>query len=202
MRLLAVPGQQRMLGPDNPDSAAIAYLYDPDKLQARIDVPLADAAQLRKGQAVRLRSNFLPETVFLGTVTRITGQADLQRNTLQAKVNIKNPDERLRPDMLCRAEFLAAAGSSDNRHDRTQQSGNLRVYVPEVAFIQRNPTSAEVWVLADNGKRIRRQTVQLGTEIREGFIRVLEGLNPGDRVVAKPAPDLEAGMRVDANENK
>ena len=202
MRLLAVPGQQRMLGPDNPDSGAIAYLYDPQKLQARIDVPLADAAQLRKGQAVRLRSNFLPEAVFHGTVTRITGQADLQRNTLQAKVMINDPDERLRPDMLCRAEFLAAAGPSDtNRPDRTQPSGNLRVYVPEIAFIQRNPSSAEVWVLAGSGKHIQRQTVQLGTETREGFVRVLEGLNPGDRVVARPAPDLEAGMRVVANED-
>ncbi|MCH2613215.1 MAG: biotin/lipoyl-binding protein, partial [Opitutales bacterium] len=29
MRLFAKPGQQRMLGPENHDSAAIAYLYDP-----------------------------------------------------------------------------------------------------------------------------------------------------------------------------
>lgn len=71
-----------------------AVLFQPDSLQARIDVPLEEAAQLRIGQPVRLRSTLLPNQTFLGQVTRIDGQADLQRNTLQDKVRVL---EGLRP---------------------------------------------------------------------------------------------------------
>jgi hypothetical protein len=76
LRLLAVPGDKRMLAMDHPDSSTIAILYQPDHLQARIDVPLADAVGLVVGQRVRVRSNLLPDRLFRGTVTRIVGEAE------------------------------------------------------------------------------------------------------------------------------
>ncbi|MFZ9936048.1 MAG: HlyD family secretion protein, partial [Luteolibacter sp.] len=51
LRLLAAPGQKKMLQMDDPDSATIAILYRPAELQVRVDVPLADAAGLRVGQS-------------------------------------------------------------------------------------------------------------------------------------------------------
>lgn len=200
MRLLAVPGQQRMLGPDNPDSAAIAYLYDPEKLQARIDVPLAEAAQLSVGQLVKLRSNFLPDRIFRGVVTRITGEADLQRNTLQAKVAIEEPDARMRPDMLCRAEFLASTTTlaNESKHSNVNTPARLRLYVPEAALVAGASTYAELWVLDSSSERIQRRSITLGQELRDGYIRVMEGLKPGDRIVVDPPADLESGMRVTA----
>ena len=197
MRLFAKPGQQRMLGPENHDSAAIAYLYDPDKLQARIDVPLSEAAQLKTGQAALVRSNFLPDSVFRGVVTRIKGEADLQRNTLQAKVAIESPDGRLRPEMLCRAEFLASVVGDREGMDSTHVGlTKIRLYVPESALMGRIDSFAEVWILDESNERIRRQRVKLEDERREDYIRVGDGLRPGDRVVANPRPDLRAGERV------
>jgi HlyD family secretion protein len=101
-----MPGRKSMLAMDDMDSSTIARLYQPDRLQARIDVPLEEAAGVFPGQAVRIRSGFLPDQTMQGVVSRITGEADLQRNTLQVKVSLKDPDPRLRPEMLCRAEFL------------------------------------------------------------------------------------------------
>ena len=49
----------------------------------------------------------LPNMKFDGRLTRISGEADLQRNTLQVKVQILNPDKRLRPEMLCQAKFFS-----------------------------------------------------------------------------------------------
>src|SRR5690606_26056403 len=102
LRLHAMPGQKRMLGMDDENSSTIAILYDPAKLQVRVDVPLADAAGLKIGQKVRIHCGLLPDREFQGEVTRISGEADLQRNTLQAKVRIVDPVEELRPEMLCR----------------------------------------------------------------------------------------------------
>ena len=44
LHLHAAPGKKRMLTSDDPKSANIVELYDPGKLQARIDVPLSEAA--------------------------------------------------------------------------------------------------------------------------------------------------------------
>ena len=93
-----------MLASDNPKSAVIVEIYDPEELQARIDVPLRGsiAADWTAGYP---DPDLLPDTKFTGEVTRIAGEADLQRNTLQAKVRLDEPDSRLRPAMLVRAAF-------------------------------------------------------------------------------------------------
>lgn len=204
MKLLVIPGQQRMLGSENKDSGAVAYLYDPSTLQARVDVPLAEAAQLHVGQAVLLRTSFLPDVVLRGKVSRITGEADLQRNTLQAKVKVLEPDPRLRPDMLCRAEFLAR-GSSDKAETakpRTAAAAHVRIFVPEAALINQANGKAEVWLLDASGERLQRAEVVLGSEIRDGYRRVTAGLNPGDRVVVDPQPGLQENERVTAAFNE
>lgn len=197
LRLVAVPGQKRMLAMDDPDSSTIAVLYEPDHLQARIDVPLAEAAKLAPGQEVRLRAALFPERVFHGVVTRIAGEADLQRNTLQAKVRIEDPDPRLRPEMLCRAEFLAPRVAVETPGGAVVAvSGGLRIYVPERALTQVGGSRATVWKVDVTGTRLEAVEITLGEERREDHRLALEGLRPGDRVVLDPPPDLEAGERI------
>lgn len=193
--LYVSPGKKRFAMMDDPESATVAKLFTPESLQARIDVPLEEAAQLHLGQAVRLRSVFLQDQIFEGRVSRIEGQADLQRNTLQAKVELLNSNDRLRPDMLCRAEFLAPPSGSNNRD--APSSNRAAVYVPTSALIEHEGQVA-VWTLDASGKRVNLQTLQVATEIREGYQRVLEGLKPGARVVVNPPADLQAGERIRA----
>lgn len=202
LRLPVMPGQKRMLGGDNIDSATVAVLYDPENLQARIDVPLAEAAKLAVGQPVRLRSELLPGKVFRGEVTRIVGEADLQRNTLQAKVAIENPDERLRPEMLCRAEFLEVAGTSDSEMPTTESRGasggdRVQIFVPADALVG----ESTVWKVDRSGMRVVPQEIVLGREERDNHRLVIEGLKPGDRVVLNPPPDLESGVRFHSSES-
>jgi HlyD family secretion protein len=199
-RLFAAPGKKRMLGMDDPESATIATLYRPEKLQARIDVPLAEAAQLAIGQPVRLRSALLADRVFEGVVTRIDGQADLQRNTLQAKVRILNPADQLRPEMLCRAEFLPAGSGASLARDRpSSQSARVGLYVPESALV-RAGEQAIVWAVDASGQRVERRDVRLGQDRRESHLQILAGLRPGDLVVNHPPSDLESGERIQSPE--
>lgn len=199
-RLLIAPGQRRMVQMDEPESATAAIIFQPDSLQARIDVPLDEAAGLRVGQPVRLRSSVLPDAIFIGTVTRIVGEADLQRNTLQVKVGIENPDTRLRPEMLCRAEFFPAdsrGGSEGSPATANGSRGGPRVYAPVPAIMSRSGNSAAaVWRVAAATNRLELREVVLASEVRDGHQLVLEGLVPGDRLVVNPAESLEAGMRV------
>lgn len=189
LRLHAMPGQKRMLGMDDPDSSTIASIYDPEKLQVRVDVPLADAAGLRPGQPAVVRSNLLPDRRFQGRVTRIVGEADLTRNTLQAKVEIDRPDDALRPEMICRVEFFEAR-ADDSGRPAGGGSGRIALWVPEPAL-----EGDAVWVVDPDSSRVRRRELELGRESRDGHRRVRSGLNPGERVVLRPR-NLRADQRV------
>lgn len=187
LRLLAAPGQKKMLAMDDPDSATVAILYQPDRLQARVDVPLADAAGLRIGQPARILCGLLPDQVFYGEVTRITGEADLQRNTLQAKVRIDDPSDQLRPEMLCRAEFLHAAREAAGKNTT---STVLVTWIPRDA-LQRD----HVWLFDPDSHRVSRRAVTVGDETKDGHIRIDSGLRPGEQVVVSPE-NLHENQRV------
>jgi RND family efflux transporter MFP subunit len=187
LRLTAVPGQKKMLAMDDLESSTVAILYQPQKLQVRVDVPLADAAGLSVGQPAKIRCSLLPDRVFTGEVTRITGEADVQRNTLQAKVRINDPIDPLRPEMLTRVEFFGNSSASGT------DSGALAVWVPENAL-----TDGGVWICDPESQRVTRREVQASAETRDGYTRITGGLRSGEQVVLSPQ-GLRDGQRVNSN---
>lgn len=186
LALKAAPGQKKMVGMDDEDSSTIAILYDPAHLQVRVDVPLADAAGLSVGQRAKIRSNLLPDQVFEGEVTRIEGAADLQRNTLQAKVRIENPSDKLRPEMLSRVEFFETIIPTT---DAVVESTGIAVYVPQEA-IQDN----QVWICNPDTMRAERRAVKPSV-IKDGMVMVSPEVRPGEWVITKPL-DLKTGQRL------
>jgi len=183
LRLTAAPGQKKMLLMDDVDSSTIAILYEPAKLQVRVDVPLADAAGLSLGQKARIRCSLMPDKVFDGEVTRLTGEADVQRNTLQAKVRIAQPLDQLRPEMLCRVEFLGTATTAG-------AAGTLAAWAPRNAL-----TDGAVWVVDPETKRVSKRAVEVSSETREDKVRITTGLRPGEQVILSPQ-GLREGQRV------
>ncbi len=196
-RLMAQPGDKKMLEMDDKESATVAILYDPKSLQARIDVPLAEAGKLEIGQPVLIRTNLLPDQEFKGTVTRIVGEADLQRNTLQAKVAIHNPDPRLRPEMLCRGEFLTPPEpDSPSGPHRASQPSRVEVFVPEAALTRHADSSAVVWTVNGEENRAEPREITLLPSDFPGHWLVREGLKPGERLVLNPPANLSSGERL------
>ncbi len=193
MRLMASPGQKKMLGMDDMDSATIVLLYDPEKLQVRVDVPLADAAHLSIGQRALIRCSLLPNSVFEGEVTRIAGEADIQRNTLQAKVRVIAPDERLRPEMICRVEFFENTTKSAPTGSRGGGAANLSVFVPQSSVVE----NASVWVCDPESNRIESRDVSPTRDVRDGWMRLESGVSPGEWIVNDPAAaSLKPGQRI------
>lgn len=189
LRLMAAPGDKKMLNMDHPDSSTLCVLYEPGRLQVRVDVPLADAAGLRVGQRARIHTSLLSGKVFDGEVTRIAGEADLQRNTLQAKVRLLEPADQLRPEMLCRVEFLGGGGGgAAATGDRS--GGALALWIPLEAL-----QGSTVWVCDPESKRLTRRTVQSGHERRDGHVRITGGLHPGESIVLG-AGNWREGQRV------
>ncbi|HYF34536.1 MAG TPA: HlyD family efflux transporter periplasmic adaptor subunit [Prosthecobacter sp.] len=202
LELHAAPGQKKLLAMDNHLSATVATLFETGKLQARVDVPLADARGLLPGQEAVITSDFLPNQEFRGVVTRIVGAANLQRNTLQAKVRVIDPDPRLRPEMLCRVKFLAGGGVAAERTQAKTSSGTAgatdearAVMVPEDAVTREGPT-AVVWAIAADGTSAERRNVIVGSVKRDGYVGIASGVLPGELVILPPHDRLSQGTRV------
>ena len=51
-------------------------------------------------------------------------------------------------------------------------------------------------MISKNGNQAEQRRVKFGNLIKEGFIEVLEGLLPGDKIIINPAPKLIAGDRI------
>lgn len=191
MRRLAVPGSKLMLDMDDKLSANAIHLYDPNKLQVRVDVPLADAAKVGLGQKAEIVVDVLPEKHFDGQVTRIVHEADIQKNTLEVKVAIHHPTAELKPEMLARVKFLG-------RSQAHAESAALRILVPERYLQQRSEKTASVWVVTADQRAAQRE-VTLGRYREAGWIETVSGLQPGDTLIAEYDKPLKEGRRIRMN---
>ena len=199
LRLLAKPGSRIMLDMDDKDAAAAAILYEGGKLQARIDVPLSEAAKINLGQMVEITSSILPEKVFRGKISRILGEADLQRNTLQVKVSLIDTHPRLRPEMLCRAKFFGM--SSHNK----EGSSEFKIFINKDLFkigSEDSNSEKEFWVISNNGKTCEKRRISIGGTIRGQYISVAQGLLAGEAIILNPPEAIESGDRVEITKIK
>jgi len=139
-----LPGDKAITMMDDPESAHIVHLYDPSRIQVRVDVPLADASHIYVGQTCEVVVDVLPDHAFRGEVLRVTHQADLQKNTLQAKVKVLDPKPILRPEMLTRVKFLPPART--NGSGASGSAAAPRVLVP-AASIDESNGRPRVWIV-------------------------------------------------------
>ena len=163
--------------------AHILHVYDPESLQIRADIPLADAANVGVGQQAEIVVDLLPDRIFEGRVVRFVHRADIAKNTVEAKVEIVDPSPLLKPDMLARVRILPNS-VSDTGATRVTTS---RVFVPEDAVRD----DGLVWIVADrrgDAGLAQPRDVVLGPGRHENWLEIEEGLSPGDVVILGQPP--------------
>ena len=176
LKLTAAPGDA--VGPRHPE---VVDLYDPARLQARIDVPLSSIGGVRAGQEVEVRSEALPGVVTRGVVLRVQRESDLLKNTTQVKVRLIDPDPGLLPETLCRARFLvdpSAKGESG-------QPVTTSFLVPRGAVRE-----GSVMIFDPNGGVARRVLVEVVGEAAPDII-VRGALSVTQRVIIDAVSDGE-----------
>jgi multidrug efflux pump subunit AcrA (membrane-fusion protein) len=209
MSRLVAPGDKLKLAMDGRHSAHAIHLYDPRKLQVRVDVPLADAAAVGADQRAKVVVDVLPDVEFNGTVTRLVHQADIAKNTVQFKVAIEDPSPLLKPDMLARVKFLGRAAPGGGGADAAPlaisvtvlarpagATGGQAVALPRSALVDDPQDGAFVWWVSPTDRRLARRAVTVGAERDGDLVEVRRGLNPGDVVVERPDDSLAEGQRV------
>ncbi len=187
---------------------AVLRVYDPAKLQVRVDVPLADSAKVSVGTRAVVSTEALPDQTFSGVVSRVVHEANIQRNTVQFKVALEAPSPVLKPEMLTRVKLHAPAGAASGRaHGATRGSASdhgdvadMTLLVPTAAVASVGDDKGQVWVVDSSGGSpvARRREIAITPSPDEGFIAVTSGLRLTDRVVLDPPapPAIQDGTRL------
>lgn len=179
-------------------SGAVLRIYDPAKLQVRVDVPISDAAGVGLGTQAIVTTEALPGVEFRGVVSRVVHEANIQRNTVQFKVAIEAPSPVLKPEMLTRVKLFAspsggqAAGSGQTMINGTD---GLMLLVPAAALIERSEGKGKVWIVDRTSGRPRSlsRSVSVAPSTESGFALVTSGLGLTDRVIIDP--DRHPGLK-------
>jgi HlyD family secretion protein len=87
-------------------STSLLALADLGDLQVEIDLGERDLAKVSLGQACQISPEAYPDRRYQGVVAEIAPEASRQKGTLQVKVQVKNPDRYLTPELSAKVDFL------------------------------------------------------------------------------------------------
>ena len=131
------------------------------------DIPESSIRLIEVGERIQVEMVAYPGEIFEARVTRIADILDPRTRTVQVRAELANPSGRLRPEMFGRI-----------RHMHPAKPGPV---IPARAVYRRG---AETWVFVERGPgEFQRVPVRLGASSGDP-LPVLEGLRPGDRIVA------------------
>ena len=209
MARLAVPG---MIGGGMQDGKPLIELYDPSQLQVRADVPLADAGRIAIGDRAEVTVDVLPDRTFRAEIIRVVHQADIAKNTVQAKVRIIDPDPALKPEMLARVKLFPQVSGSGNGSTSSSKdadpaansnAGQESFWVREdcVDTTSTPPSVLLIAGLEDGRGTIERRALGSIGEAERGWRPVASGLRAGDMAVRAPLTAPKPGTRVRVTES-
>lgn len=161
----------------------LVVLVRVDKLRYRGTVPERLSQMINIGQPVELEIESISDPQST-KVTRISPLLDQMSRALMFEAVVENPDRNLRAGLFAEASVIV---------DPNAQA----VVIPIDAVIQ-FAGSEKVWKVVDG--KVSEQIVLLGDR-REGLVRILQGLQPGD-VILGNAKGGQAGILADAKAEK
>lgn len=173
---IAVPGGFAGSG----DLVRIANLSE---LRAEVDINESDLSRIRLGQPAEVIPDAYPDRHYPAEVVKLYPQVDKQKGTLKVEVRVKQPDDKLLPDMSARISFLR-----DPSGPNAEPPGLL---VPADS-VQRDGNTFFVWRVKD--QVAERVDVDTGGSAA-GKIRIRKGLQDGDAVVVGEVK-LRPGQKV------
>lgn len=172
LEISAVPGEYR-----NDTSAPLMTIADLSTVWVASGVPESSIRLIQPGERVTIELSAYPGEVFQGRVRRVADTVDPVTRSVEVLTELRNPDGRLRPEMYARIHH--------------SHSSRIVPAVPASAVIR---ATGQAWVfVAKSPNEFERKTVQTGDDMGPN-VPVLEGLQPGERIVVDGAMLLEGAI--------
>lgn len=159
----------------------VMMLVKVDPLKLTGEVPERLAPWVRVGQPVEVRVDAYPDSVVVGSLSRISPAVTQQTRAFPLEASVPNRDSRLKPGTFARARILS---------DRMDQV----VAVPVSALQYRYGVNR---VFLIKGDRLVAREVKTGDRLGDRM-EITEGVRAGDLIVAADVEPLAEGLRVSA----
>lgn len=157
---------------------AIAPLEAVDTLKADFRLPERFIANIELGQTLELQVDARPGQLFAGEVYAISPLIEEGGRSILVRARVDNAEGLLRPGMFARVQLI------------TDES--MAVVVPEASL---SPSGQLQYVFRVTEGQAERVAIRIG-ERRAGLVEVLEGLEPGDKVVVAGLQRMRPGSPV------
>jgi membrane fusion protein, heavy metal efflux system len=159
------PGQYAQAGGSTP----VFTIADMSSVWMVGNVREADAGHVKRGQTVEVGVLAYPDRTFTARVIYVAPTIDPNTHRLTVRAVIDNADGALKPEMFASFRILTSEGAEAPA-------------VPASAVVYEGD-SAHVWVL-QSADAIAIRPIRAG-RASDGFVEVLDGLKPGERVVTR-----------------
>jgi membrane fusion protein, heavy metal efflux system len=174
------PGQE--VRPDQNVDIPLFIISEPAKLWVMLDVPEALTQEIQVGELVRVSVPSLPGEIFNATVEYVADFIDAQSRTVKARAAVDNSARRLKAEMYVTADVAVPPSKALKVPTNSVYLLGDKYY----AFVEEAP-----------GVYTRRKLK--AEEATLGFVRVMSGLNAGDKLVSDGALLLQQILNAKAS---
>lgn len=145
-----------------------------------INLPEKSINELKVGQDVLVTNYTMPEDTLSGTITELSPAISTETRTFTGRIDIKNPELKLRPGMFVKADVITAEKDSTIVIPKDIiMSGGRGKYV---FVVGRNSAADDRWITT-------------GIE-NQNNVEVLEGLQVNDRLIIRGYETLRDDSKV------
>jgi HlyD family secretion protein len=167
-------------------TTGVIELADFDTLVVETDVPEGRLHLVKMGSPCEIVLDAYPTRRYRGEAIEIMPRVNRSKATVGVKVKFLDKTENVLPDMSARVSFLKNALEEDQMKEKP------KTVVPASAVTERGGN--KVVFVVDNEK-VKMRAVSLGAPFADGF-ELMQGPEPGTKVVKSPPSTLSDGMRI------
>ena len=165
----------------------ISTIVDMNSLEIEVDVNESYISRVTPGQDADAVLDAYPDWHVPARVITLVPAADRQKATVLVRLAFKKLDSRILPDMAIKVTFLREGD------DSTATDGAQPVpLVPRPAI---KTIGTDNFAFVVRGDAVERRAIRVGGTDGDR-VEVLAGLQPGDRVVLSPPPNLADRSKV------
>jgi len=161
---------------------AVAAVAAEGGMEFEAGLPERLISRVKTGQHAQVQFDVMPERTFSAHISQV-GVAPNDSGVYPVRLILEESDPRVRPGMLGEVvlEFKVLHPA--------------RVVIPPVA-VAKDPLGGNfVWVVDTNTMSVARRDVKIGELLSDG-LEILDGLQPGDRIVIRGVHHLAEGMKI------
>jgi len=167
----------------------IVFFQDISSIEVLVDVPENQASEIRKGAMPDVVARFAsaPGRAFPLTFKEFSTKVDPQTLTYQAVLVMPRP---------AGSNILPGMTATVDRKPKSTQANSHGIVIPAIAVTRSAEKRPYVWILNESDMTVNRADVKAGELTGSDSIKILDGLNLGEKVVTAGVTKLQAGMKV------